>query len=134
MENSGFLIKAPTDDVNSDFEDTTPEDLADLGYVYVPAVEAPLELLKCMDRKESKIIKNFHGLETIVLFGGLDGTVRFQGVGLTPAGKEDEAVVGQMLASQIKAEPPDSEFGECELVELIRRTAVWERNVGKDEG
>jgi hypothetical protein len=126
LGNSGFLIKAPTDDI--DFGEGTPEDIARLGYAYCSAQDAPLELLKCLDQEQAKITKNFRGLETIILFGGLDGTVHYYGVGLTPAGKEDEAVVRQMLASQTaNSQLPIDKQPESGIAKLLRETAgVWE--------
>jgi hypothetical protein len=99
MDNSGFLIKSNANTLKYG-GDNTPEDLQELGWTYVPAQDAPLELLKCLDPKDAKIIRKFKGAETLMLFGGLDGSVHYNGVGLTPLGKEDEAEVMQMLASR----------------------------------
>ena len=59
-----------------------------------------MELLQCIDPEQSKIIKKYRGRDVTILFGGLDGTVRYYGVGLTPLGKEPEAAVGRMMASR----------------------------------
>ena len=101
----------------------TPEDLRELGWVYVPATLAPMELLDCFDPEKSKITKPYLGRETIILFGGLDGTVRYYGVGMTPAGREKEAAIGQVLASQtglMEGIPGLVEVSA--IVELLRKT------------
>ena len=103
--------------------------------MYVPAALAPLELLDCFDPEKSKITKSYLGRETIILFGGLDGTVRYYGVGMTPAGREKEAAIGQVLASRLRANQPShgsagATDGQAQtglmkvsaIVELLRRT------------
>ena len=105
--NSGFLISRQDAKTRSEDEwaEQTPEDLRALGWVYVPATLAPMELLDCFDPEKSKITKSYLGRETIILFGGLDGTVRYYGVGMTPAGREKEAAIGQVLASRLRPAP-----------------------------
>ena len=56
--------------------------------------------------------------EMVILFGGLDGTVRYYGVGMTTAGREKEAAIGQMLASTAGLEERETAVGP---VELLRR-------------
>ena len=68
----------------------------------MPASGAPLELLECFDPEKSRITRKSLGRETLILFGGLDGTLRYYGVGLTPEGREKEAAIGQMLASRLR--------------------------------
>jgi len=144
--NSGFLVArgdppslgsygAASEDDLAQWERVTPEDLRELGWVYVPATLAPMELLDCFDPEKSKITKPYLGRETIILFGGLDGTVRYYGVGMTPAGREKEAAIGQVLASRLRADHPSlgsygpaggqAKTGMVEglaIVELLRRT------------
>ena len=105
------------------WERNTPEDLRELGWVYVPTALAPLELLDCFDPEKSKITKPYLGRETIILFGGLDGTVRYYGVGMTPAGREKEAAIGQVLASRTAMEEgmPGLVEGSA-IMELLRKT------------
>ena len=148
--NSGFLIAHETHEPHEKWEEgepwaaNTPEDLRGLGWVYVPATLAPMELLDCFDPEKSKITKHYLGRETIILFGGLDGTVRYYGVGLTPEGREKEAAIGQMLASRFRTDQPSQgSYGPAgatdrqaqaaadegmELVELVRRT--WPMGAG----
>ena len=137
MANSGFLIDDKLESKDALMEqwrnESTPRDLTDLGYVYCPATDAPLELLKCMSSEESKIVKKFKGREVIILFGGLDGTVCYHGTGLTWLGKEAEASVGQMLASRVPGAEDGgrrTEDGERKpaggIVELLRQTARFE--------
>lgn len=99
LEDSGFLLKS----LETPWARSTPEDLAKLGYSYCPCIEAPDELLECYDPKQGKIRRQLNGAPVVLLLGGLNGSVQFKGTGLTPLGKEAEAEVGQMLASD--AEP-----------------------------
>ncbi len=109
LVNSGFLVKGTVGVAPEDVADT-PADLAALGYAYVPCLTAPLELLRCLndaaddarDGMESRrVCRRFAGQETLLLLGGLDGEVFFNGVGLTPGGaQEAEARVSQMLAGE----------------------------------
>jgi hypothetical protein len=113
---SGFLVRggqtAPAD--LAKFVDGTPADLWDLGYTYVPFMDAPDELVGCLnddddDAREGvasiRICRNYQrdagpSCETLLLAGGLNGTIRFRGVGLCPHGMEPEARVAQMQCSQ----------------------------------
>lgn len=106
LENSGFLVKGK--DGVEEFADATPSNLSALDYVYVPCVAAPLELLRCLNDESDdeadgissrRVKRQFRGQETVLLLGGLDGNVFFNGVGLTPGGQQEaEANVAQMLA------------------------------------
>lgn len=101
LENSGFLIKAQRSSGLKDWAEGTPEDLAALGWTYIPADKAPDDLLDCFSTGGGNVkVKDYKGLETVALLGGLDGNVEFFGVGLTPGGKEAEAEVLQMLAGK----------------------------------
>ena len=105
------------------WDSETPEDLRALGWVYVPAALAPMELLDCFDPEKSRITKPYLGRETIILFGGLDGTVRYYGVGMTPAGREKEAAIGQVLASRTAIEEGMPGLVEgAAIMELLRKT------------
>ncbi|HEX3800263.1 MAG TPA: hypothetical protein VH413_16325 [Verrucomicrobiae bacterium] len=100
LGNSAFIVKATG--ANEDWEEwvkKTPDDLKTLGWTYVPFVEAPNDLLACYDKK-TRAVKQYRGCETLLMFGGLNGDVHYNGVGLTPMGKENEAQVVQMLASE----------------------------------
>jgi hypothetical protein len=99
LEGSGFLLKKTNQTASKLSAKDTPDDLAQLGYTYVPAISAPDALLDCYDTKQSKVTKNYAGHEVTALIGGLDSTIHYKGVGLTPLGKEPEAEVAQMLAS-----------------------------------
>ena len=90
------------------FVEGTPPDLLGMGYVYVPAKIAPLQLLQCVNSAEddarqqnnsTRIVRQFQNQKTILLVGGLNGSIRFSGVGLTPLGKEKPARVTKILAS-----------------------------------
>lgn len=97
-EDSGFLVKGKKG-VEA-FAQSTPEDLATLGYVYVPFIAAPRGLIECFNGEESRVEKQFQGQSVIILFGGLNNALFYKGAGLTPEGKEEEARVSQMLASR----------------------------------
>jgi len=109
---SGFLVRggqtAPAD--LAKFVDGTPADLWDLGYTYIPFINAPDELVNCLnddddDAREGvssiRICRNYCDCETLLLAGGLNGTIRFRGVGLCPHGMEPEARVAQMQAGRL---------------------------------
>jgi hypothetical protein len=101
IDDSGFLVRDTLSTRLSTWREKTPPDLSELGWVYVPAVEAPEDLMACLDAKESKIIDKWLGQEVVLLIGGLNGPVQYSGVGLTPLGKEPTAEVSKMLASGI---------------------------------
>jgi hypothetical protein len=78
----------------------------------VPCLTAPLALLECLnndadDQREgqtsTRVCRDYLGQETLLLLNGLNGSMRFRGVGLCPAGmavgKEPEALVTTMLAA-----------------------------------
>lgn len=135
MENSfqeeagGFLVvRADGHHELDSFLAATPADLRALGYVYVSAQAAPADLLNCLNNTEddqrdgitsARIRRDFHGQEVIFLLGGLDGKIRYRGVGLTPGGAmEKEARVSTMLASAPMVDvsaalAPFAEFGNA---------------------
>jgi hypothetical protein len=107
LENSGFIVRG-TNGLATFVEDT-PADLLALGYTYVPCMTAPDALLDCLNNDDddirdeitsTRICRNFLKQDTILLLNGLDGTIRFQGVGLCPVGMEPEAHVKTMLAAE----------------------------------
>jgi hypothetical protein len=106
------------------WEESTPEDLRTLGFTYVPYLEAPDELKSCFDLKNTKISADWKKQETIMLLGGLNGSVHFMGIGLTPLGKEKEARVTQMLASGIAFAEVDGEAIPELLAPLKRLSAL----------
>ncbi len=105
-EDSGFLVKGKKG-VEA-FADSTPDDLAKLGYVYVPLPDAPRGLKECFNGEDSRIEQPFQGQPVIILFGGLGNAIFYKGAGLTPEGKEVEARVSQMLASKTNAPQKNS--------------------------
>lgn len=129
-EEGGFLVKTTGAQTPSlePFMEQTPADLLALGYVYCPSMTAPMELLGCLntaadDKRDgmtsARICRDFEGQPVIFLLGGLDGKIRYRGVGLTPANgaREGEARISQMLASQpmidaSEALSPLAEFGK----------------------
>ena len=94
---SGFIVKEAAEKLRNFFEET-PADLAQLGWTYVPCVDAPPDLQECFVVAETKC-RSWRGHPTVLLFGGLNGQIQYKGTALTPVGKEAEARVAQMLAS-----------------------------------
>ena len=106
LENSGFLVRGTKG--CAEFAEATPPDLKDQGWTYVPCLSAPQELLGTLntaadDERDGlasrRVVRRYADQETVLLLGGLEGNVFFNGVGLTPGGaQEAEARVGRMLA------------------------------------
>ena len=129
MENShkigagGFLIKAVGGGRWAEgeaFATATPEDLAALGWVYVPAQAAPLALLECLNNDDddvrdqntcTRVCRDYLGQETLFLIGGLNGRITFNGLGLCPLGKEPGARIARMFASAGQLLDTDTLFG-----------------------
>lgn len=114
-EDCGFLVRVGTRGPLSfgleTFAESTPAELSDLGMVYVPCKTAPEQLLHCMNNAEddardnvtsTRIVRSYKGQEVILLLGGLDGNIRYRGVGLTSTNgaREKTARVSKMLASE----------------------------------
>ncbi|MDE2101794.1 MAG: hypothetical protein KGL39_31395 [Patescibacteria group bacterium] len=115
LKSSGFIVNNGRMGENSleNFHDDTPDDLKALGFVYVPCLTAPLKLLECLntdedderdDETSTRVCRDYLGQQPLLLLNGLNGTMRFRGVGLCPAGiatgMEPEAVVKRMLAAE----------------------------------
>ena len=115
MENShklsdcGFLVRGVN--VPDEFVKATPADLVALGFTYVPVLVAPLGLLQCLNTEEddlrqknvcTRVCRDYLEQETFLLIGGLDGRIRYNGVALTPLGKEPAAHVSRMFASDVQ--------------------------------
>jgi hypothetical protein len=114
LEESGFIVKisgakGPILPGQDGFSKNTPEDLKAMGYIYVPCMTAPIALLECLNNDEddaregitsTRVCRDYMGCETILLLNGINGMIRFKGVGLCPAGMEPEAHVKTMLAAE----------------------------------
>lgn len=109
LEDCGFLVNGRNG--LESFVASTPAELSDLGMVYVPSDTAPEKLLNCMNNDEddardnsisARIVRDYKGQKVILLLGGLDGRIRYRGVGLTSStqAREKDARVSQMLASE----------------------------------
>jgi hypothetical protein len=113
-EDCGFLLKTGDAAIipGLELEEVEqPEYLQAAGWTYVPMASATEELVNCLNQPadderdgmaSARICRNFRGLETVLLLGGLDGKIRYRGVGLTPAAgaRETEARVRTMMASE----------------------------------
>lgn len=97
---SGFVVREAPRELQR-FKAETPEDLARLGWTYVPALEAPADLQSCFVTAPEPKCRRYYGHDTVLLFGGLNGQIQFKGTALTPLGREAEARVAQMLASNL---------------------------------
>lgn len=98
---SGFIVRNAPASLKKAFDGETPNDLAQLGWTYVPAMEAPRDLQQCFECEPVPKCRRYQGCDTVLLFGGLNGTIQFKGTALTPLGREAEARVAQMLASNL---------------------------------
>lgn len=107
-DDCGFLVRdrGASDDVGgvlAPWRERTPEDLRALGWCYIPIGDAPADLLGVLSperARQREVSKSWQGRTVLLLLGGLDGQVMFKGTGLTPVGKENEAEIAQMLASE----------------------------------
>jgi hypothetical protein len=105
LEESGFLV-GESDAFAKDIEfaaEETPTDLQDLGYIYVPWARAG-PLMEAWDEERTKVKAAYQSRQIVFLLAGLDGRVHYNGVGLTPWGKEPTAAVRQMVAQEDLAE------------------------------
>lgn len=99
---SGFLVRHPDQAKPAQaalLAEFTPAELKGSEWGYVPAVNAPEELLACYDLEKTRIVKPWGKLPVVLLKGGFDGTAHFYGVGLVRYGAEREAEVLQIMAS-----------------------------------
>jgi hypothetical protein len=125
-EDSGFVVKG--DKGVEVFAESTPDDLAGLGCVYVPFTAAPRGLRECFNGEESRIEKPFQNQPVVILFGGLDNAIFYKGAGLTPEGKEEEARVSQMLASKTEIQKPEQKIN---LIDPLESTLRLGRVIGR---
>ena len=124
IADGGFLLRRTMDDDGGYYHPgnrldefaalgQTPDDFKALGWIYVPWAAAPEDLRNCLDAGGMiAVAKNFlqtpstgsgaggsPGVTTLFLNGGLNGTMFYYGVALTPLGKESRAQVLRMEAS-----------------------------------
>lgn len=97
METSSFLVRDEKNELCADWE--TPDDLKRLGWCHIPCVQAPDKLAECFDDKRVRIGSKWGKRDVLLMAGGLNGTIHYQGVGLAMVGKEPEAEVTTMMAS-----------------------------------
>jgi hypothetical protein len=100
LENSGFLLREGRWTAGDGWVENTPADLRELGWVYVPYPAAPKSLQKCLDETGDMVTQDWQGIPTLALLGGLNGPIAYQGAAITPLGKEKEALIGRVLASE----------------------------------
>lgn len=77
----------------------TPEEFSKIGLHYIPLLECPDDLLECYSLEKRRVVKDWNGLQPVLLKGGINGSVHYGGVGLVKYGAEREAEVQQLLAS-----------------------------------
>jgi len=100
-EESGFLV-GESDAFGNDIgfaAEETPSDLRDLGYVYVPWGKAG-SVMEAWDEERTRIKPAYQSRQIVFLLAGLNGRVHYNGVGLTPWGKEPTAAIRQMVAEE----------------------------------
>jgi hypothetical protein len=105
VEESGFLVgerDALANDIGFAAE-ATPSDLRDLGYLYVAWAKAG-PVMEVWDEARTRIKPVYQSRQIVFLLAGLDGQVHYNGVRLTPWGKEPTAAVRQMVAEEDLAE------------------------------
>lgn len=112
LAESGFLMP----DMNTAskgqreiLEQTTPVELSRLGMGYVPAMQAPDELLDCYNMEKKAIDKTWGRLPALLMKAGLGedghgGNVHYMGVGLVRYGAEREAEILSIMARAPMAE------------------------------
>jgi hypothetical protein len=98
LEESGFVV-GQSDTFAKDIAEATPTDLRDLGYLYVSWGKAG-PLMEAWDEKRTKIKPAYQSRQIVFLLAGLNGQVHYNGVGLTPWGKDPTAAVRQMVAEE----------------------------------
>jgi hypothetical protein len=109
LKDGGFLVKDKT--LAKEF--TTPDDLLEQGWTYIPWSAAPDKLMDCFDEKRVCMASKWGKRDTALLIGGLGARIHYQGVGITPLGKEPTAQIATMLASQASQESgPEMGDGE----------------------
>lgn len=118
IDDSGFIVRGGNG--VGKWQKSTPQDLISMGYIWVPYTEAPPELRACYDEDNAKIIDDFESQSLVFLLGGLNKTIHYMGIGLTPIGKEKEAFISQLLASGISYVDIDGEMVPKELAPLLR--------------
>jgi len=90
--------EAITDEEQSLMAKHTPAIYARAGLSYIPVVEAPDTLISCFDTKKGMWSKPWKGNRLVMMMGGIDGSVNFQGTGLVQYGAEPAARIEQVLA------------------------------------
>ena len=110
LSESGFLIRDTS--VNAQ----TPADLLELGWSYVPLLEAEDGLLESYDFKKNRMASrredgSFYGSwkkrDTLLLKGGLEGNVHFKGMGLVEYGAEPTADLVSLVAGLDPEDTPE---------------------------
>jgi hypothetical protein len=117
ISDGGFLLRRTMDDDGGYYHPgnrldefaamgQTPDDFKALGWIYVPWAAAPADLRSCLDAGGMiAVVRNFlqtdtsPGVTTLFLNGGLNGTLFYFGVALTPLARESHARVGRVMAS-----------------------------------
>ena len=117
IADGGFLLRRTMDDDGGYYHPgnrldefaalgQTPDDFKALGWIYVPWEAAPADLRSCLDPGGMvAVVRNFlqtdtsPGVTTLFLNGGLNGTLFYFGVALTPLARESRARVGRVMAS-----------------------------------
>jgi hypothetical protein len=96
FDEAGFaLVGTP-----GEFTATTPRDMLDAGFEYVPHNQAPPELISTFSRKRNRVVAQYKGRKVFVLMGGLNNPVHYQGLGVVAFGAEPPAKITRLAASR----------------------------------
>lgn len=99
-KDSGFMIAYGNLRGGGDIHriEKTPQDMRELGYLYIPYSAAPKDMLDCWDAKKGVIKKKWNNVDTFLMQGGIGGTIQYLGIALTEYPAEPTARIDQVLA------------------------------------
>lgn len=106
----GFAVHRDGKSPLKELANTTPDDMANAGFDYVPIDQAPSQIASfdeasgqfssgVFNKNKGRIDSNYKGRKVTMLMGGLDGMVHFAGVGLVKYAAESKAGINRMMAS-----------------------------------
>jgi hypothetical protein len=123
--NSGFVIEGRADAKKAQrdlMEQHSPDEFGRLGLGYVPAVEAPEDLLECYSIEKKRVQGAWGNCPVTLMKEGLDGQVHYQGVGLVRYGAEYEAQIQQLLASNPDAVDDEDAIEIQAILEVLKKS------------
>jgi hypothetical protein len=96
-DDCGFCVAIPpkAKSINS----ASPDYLVKAGWDYWNWTDAPEELVSTFNKKKKIIDKQFKGRSAVLMLGGLDNEIHYDGVAIVEQGAEREAEIIRMAAS-----------------------------------